>query len=59
MNIELEQNQDSVQVSKSSVGFGFIVKSYKKSDEKFFDVVERIKKIHDKLGKEFPNEVRK
>ena len=54
--MEKSENQDSIQVSKSSVGYGFVTKCYKKDNEKYFDLIARLKKIHEKLEKEFPNE---
>jgi len=51
------QNQDSIQVSKSSVGYGYVVKAYRKPTEKYQDVIIRLKKVFNQLEKEFPNQV--
>lgn len=57
--MEKSENQDSIQVSKSSVGYGFICKCYKQDNEKYQDIIEKLKKIFNQLEIEFPNEVKK
>ena len=46
MELQISEHQDSIQVSKSSVGYGFITKIYKKEDDNYTDVVKRLKKTH-------------
>jgi len=59
MEINVNENKESMKINKSSVGVGWEVKFYKQGNETDEQLIARLKKAHLELAKEFPNGVKK
>ena len=59
MEINVNENKESMKINKSSVGVGWEVKFYKKDNETTEQLIARLNNAHLGLLKEFPNGVKK
>lgn len=59
MELNISENKESMKINKSSVGIGWEVKFYKQDNETDEQLIARLKKAHDGLLKEFPNNTKK